>query len=88
MSLLSEAELKELHKQCSHNRHALASGEEAGCFYCKKTCRLPDITKWVDRGSDTAICPHCSIDSLLPGVTDPEVLTQMYNRWFKIPTPK
>jgi hypothetical protein len=88
MSQLSEAELKDLHKKCSHNKEALSSGEEAGCFYCQRTCRLSDIKKWVDLTSDTAICPHCSIDSVLPGVTDLGILSQMYLRWFKPRLPK
>jgi hypothetical protein len=33
-------------------------------------------------GDDTAICPHCGMDTLLPGVTDVQFLTECFGHWF------
>jgi hypothetical protein len=79
---MTDQELKELHKKCYLNIDALASCSEAGCFYCQRIIDPTTVEKWVDKGFATAICPRCGIDSLLPGVTDPDVLKEMYVRWF------
>lgn len=36
-----------------------------GCYYCLQIYNQNEITKWIDRGQ-TAICPRCGIDSVLP----------------------
>jgi hypothetical protein len=84
---MSQPNLEALHKLCFRNKTALASCTEAGCFYCKRVVDPATIKEWVDAESDTALCPHCGVDSVLPGVTDSEILKQMRIRWFSIPRP-
>jgi hypothetical protein len=79
---MTEKELKELHKQAFNNSKALEKVMQAGCFYCCQVIDTRAIREWVDRNNSTALCPHCGIDSLLPGCIDTNLLVQMYNRWF------
>ena len=63
------------------NREALAKFTDCGCYQCLRTFETKEIIEWTDSGQ-TAICPHCSIDAIVPGVTNIEVLTQMSMKWF------
>ena len=59
-----------------------------GCFYCLTVFRPDEITWWVD-GEMTAVCPHCSIDSVIGSASGypltPEFLTRMKQHWFGTP---
>lgn len=53
------------------NYAALYIGKKCGCYYC---CRIyePHLVKsWCDKAGDTAICPFCGVDSVIPDT--PEV---------------
>lgn len=39
-------------------------GSRCGCFYCLKIFDGIAIADWVDHGQ-TALCPHCGIDSII-----------------------
>ncbi len=56
------------------NRSALAESESASCFFCVRTFPSAEVTSWTDQG-ETAICPNCHVDAVLPGEIDPETLT-------------
>lgn len=70
-----------------HNRNAIKESTNCGCYFCLRVCTGKEIEEWVDSDNDTAICPHCSIDSLLPNITDP-ILLEMAHVKFFIGTPK
>jgi hypothetical protein len=63
--MYSEQELKEIHKKSSYHLEEIDKSLICGCFYCLKTCNPSDVVEWTD-GGETALCPHCGIDSLLP----------------------
>lgn len=65
----------------SHNRKRVSLQGQCGCFFCMRTFASSDIKEWVD-DNQTALCPHCDTDSVLPGVTDTAVLTVACERWF------
>ena len=69
------------HKLSMHNRQAIIEDGHASCFFCIRTCALGDITNWTDEGT-TALCPHCDIDALLPGIYSTDDLKSMCERWF------
>ncbi|MFA5024187.1 MAG: hypothetical protein WC523_04485 [Patescibacteria group bacterium] len=49
---------------------------------------LNEIDEWIDCGQ-TALCPRCGVDSLLPGfwgMSDVEFLREMNCYWFKLST--
>lgn len=54
---------------------------EFGCYFCQSIIKREDIEDTCDNG-ETAICPKCSVDSLLPGITDTELLAKGLERWF------
>jgi hypothetical protein len=74
-------ELKKLHKGSIYNLPLIETAHRCGCFYCLQTFTPSEITKWADKGQ-TALCPKCGIDSVLPSVTDPSILAVMNLYWF------
>ena len=59
--------LEELHKYSFENEQALSAVKSCGCFYCLKIFSPDEITYWVnDRNGKTALCPYCTIDSVIP----------------------
>jgi hypothetical protein len=78
--------LEALHDKSDHHRGAVLSSTQCGCFYCLRTFPPAAIKEWVERdGGETALCPFCSVDSVLPGsevdLTD-AMLLSMQQRWF------
>lgn len=51
------------------NRQALDCFEQAGCYGCLEVFKPSEIRSWTDDGQ-TALCPRCGIDSVVPGLTD------------------
>ena len=47
------------------NKTLLSSNEKCGCYYCLNIFPTAEVTHWVDDGQ-TAICPKCSIDAIIP----------------------
>ena len=58
--------LEYLHGKSINNKNLLSLRTSCGCFYCIKVFRSNSINAFVDNGS-TALCPHCKLDSILPG---------------------
>jgi hypothetical protein len=69
------------HQDSIRNRSAIFKIGSCSCFFCMRRFGASLITEWTD-GGDTAICPHCGIDSLLPGNVGTEELYRMNERWF------
>jgi len=67
-------ELQQVHKLCIYHRDAVLRSERCGCFYCLRWFLPAEVTEWIDSPSadddqpgQTALCPHCGIDAVLPG---------------------
>lgn len=71
------------HKECSWHREKLLAGRRAGCFYCLSIFDPEMIMEWTD-DEQTAMCPICGIDSVLPDSADltKEFLKRMHEEWF------
>ncbi len=73
-------------KLAIHNKKSLEKVSECACYYCYKVYSPSEIQEWVDVGNDTAICPHCGIDAVLPvneeGEKDLAFLTKLHEYWF------
>ena len=54
-------------KEHLRNRAAIEEAESASCFYCFASFRNIKYIEWTDKG-ETALCPDCGVDSMLPGV--------------------
>ena len=58
------------------------------CFYCGKRFNVSEIEEWIqDKKGDTAICPYCDIDSVIPTLIDGEEITdeiihELYEYYF------
>jgi hypothetical protein len=77
-------DIKSAHKYCFHNKELLIKHKKCGCFYCLSIFKPSDIKEWVDE-EQTAICPKCGIDSILPdndGMTSIDFLIEMNAYWF------
>lgn len=75
---------QEAHKHSSRHKEEIESSKKCGCFYCLKIFPPSEIEDWVDRG-ETALCPHCGIDSVIGDVwfaITKEFLSEMHERWF------
>jgi hypothetical protein len=79
-----DAELLTAHEQCHSHRAALAATAQASCFFCCQTFDTRLIEEWWDHGQ-TAVCPLCGIDAVLPGVHSEPFLDRMYVYWFGTP---
>ena len=79
-------ELIKLHKCAIENRQELEKTDKCGCFYCKQIFYAGDVTEWTDDGN-TAICPHCGVDSVICNKKDyvvtPEDLELLNKYYFK-----
>lgn len=46
------------------NRDELEKSFQCSCFFCFSHFNVTDVDEWVD-DDETAICPHCDIDSVI-----------------------
>lgn len=78
-------DLLDAHKYCYRNREMLEKDKKCGCFYCCKVYDPKEIDEWCD-DDDTAICPHCGIDSVISESSGypmtEKFLKEMYKYWF------
>ena len=76
-----------IHKYSIHNHDAISKSSSCGCFYCEKIFDKALIEDWVnDKNGETALCPFCGIDSVLPdSIVDlsEDLLNAMYKLWFE-----
>ncbi len=74
----------EIYSMSFKNRHLLEKDgviKPCGCFQCLKTFKSDEVVNWVDF-EETALCPYCATDSVVPYLTDPYSLKIMHNSYF------
>ena len=84
--MITEEGLKELHKISSYHRGELEECGFGGCFYCRQTFNTSEVKEWID-SQQTALCPKCGIDSVLPldrTVDHSQTLLEMSMYWFNL----
>lgn len=81
--MLSLDVLMSTHFDCSLHRALVEKSKLIACFHCLRRFPPSEITEWID-GSETALCPYCGIDAVLPDSVDlsDELLDAMYDYWF------
>lgn len=81
----TESRLKKLHAYSSYNRKLVDVADQCYCFYCQNTMDAGEIEDYADDGQ-TAICPKCGIDSILPDsieeALDANTIAEMNEYWF------
>lgn len=79
------AQLKRLHTYSAHNRSRIAVADKCYCFHCKAVLDSREITDYADHGQ-TAICPKCGIDSIIPDSIDEplneKTVAELNQYWF------
>lgn len=81
--LLDELTLKELHDFCSYHRTKLEQVGLGVCFCCESVFSTKKIKEWIDN-NNTAICPKCGIDSVLPAKIKEKELTFIEIKTMKV----
>ena len=77
----------QLHKHSKNNKTELLKSNVCGCFYCGKIFNPNEIESWIkDKQDQTALCPHCQIDSVIGDASGFEIteslLNTMHKKWF------
>lgn len=67
------------------NKDSLSFVTECSCYSCLRTFPVSEIVEWIDKGGTTAVCPHCHVDSLLPGEVNKNELGVIYREAFSVP---
>lgn len=77
-------------RKAIRHRAMVLDSNTCGCYYCYNVYPPTEIKQWTDQGQ-TAICPICDIDSVLPyNAGYPltiEFLREMHNYWFGVIKP-
>lgn len=76
--------MNRLHGLSRSNRKMLEVSGHAGCFSCVKSYPADQIKDWTD-GNQTALCPCCGIDAVIPIVNMP-VLEALKAEYFAPPS--
>ena len=83
--MLSVQKLKTAHKRASLNRTAILKSKECRCFYCLGKFPPSKIQEWIDK-DQTAICPKCSVDSVIGDASGIDMSLGFFKRmkqyWF------
>ena len=88
-----KSEIEQVHEYSSDNLELIRKSQKCGCFYCGKTFfsadffdKLEWVRKPMENDRNTALCPFCGIDAVLPDgagyVLSNELLSRMKDYWF------
>lgn len=78
---VSEINIQESAKLAFKNRSIIETEANCWCYHCVKSISRDQIREWTDSG-ETAICPLCSVDSILPGNLDKSLVQRIHDFWF------
>jgi hypothetical protein len=86
--LLSEADVKSIQRYSTGNRSDIGKSSMCGCFHCLEIFPASEIAVWLNEQGGTALCPKCTVDSVLGDksasyATDKNVLRQLHAYWFE-----
>lgn len=77
--------LEKVHAFSTNNKRLIEKSDKCFCFYCKKTMDSNEITRFLDN-DNTALCPHCGVDAIIPDCIDVDIdetlINDMNNYWF------
>ncbi len=67
------------------NKSEISFSTKCGCYYCLAVFEKSEIKEWTD-GGETALCPRCSIDSVIADSTGFELTEENLRKanlyWF------
>ena len=86
--MIDDPDIVAAHKHSINHKDELLASDLCGCFYCLHLYPPTEIEVWIEEagGGETALCPHCGIDSVI-GSTSSFPVTQaflksMNRHWF------
>ncbi|NQY38032.1 MAG: hypothetical protein HRT37_24405 [Alteromonadaceae bacterium] len=65
----------------SINNKLTIQNTKCACFYCLKTFDGSDVVRFIDNGN-TARCPACGTDAVLPRIVDIDTLKELHKHYF------
>jgi hypothetical protein len=89
-NLPEDRPLRMAHKKSSNHRGDIEASRRCSCFYCCKIFGPDQIVDWIDHRNpipqQTALCPHCGIDSVIGDASGLKITEQFLNEmriaWF------
>ncbi|MGR3741408.1 hypothetical protein [Companilactobacillus sp. DQM5] len=82
---LSLPKKEDEHELTRYNKQYLDKVALCGCCYCLDIFETSRINEWTDDG-ETAICPYCDIDAVIPEKNgydiSPQFLKELRKKWF------
>ena len=80
-----KSKLEKIHAYSSNNKDLIEKSDKCYCFYCKKVMDSNVVNQYLDI-ENTALCPHCGIDAIIPDCIDEEINSElvedMNKYWF------
>lgn len=76
-----EEVVKTVPEQSKDNRSRIQPDTDCGCYFCLTVVKGSEITDWIDEGQ-TALCPRCMLDAVLPNCSDKDYLKEQHKKWF------
>lgn len=73
--------LENVVKASRNNIDALDDFEMCGCYFCIRVFDTDEIVDFTDNGN-TALCPHCGVDAIIPGTVNKIFLEKAHEKWF------
>lgn len=73
------------HKASFANKDLVKRSKICACFCCKTWFSSKEVDSWIP-GEETAICPRCGVDAVLPDAAgiplDRDFVVEMHNYYF------
>lgn len=81
-----EDALRDAHLHSSRHREEMLESKQCGCYSCQRIFSTDEVEDWADNG-ETAICPYCGTDAVVPNVPGvvkitPEMLSKLNEKYF------
>ena len=78
-------DVSKFNKLSIRNKEELKNHKNCSCYFCLKVFKTTEVKEFTEEldGSETAICPFCGIDSLVPGEVSKEILKSAQKFWFE-----
>lgn len=74
------------HSKSINNKLEIEKSKKCGCFHCLQIFEPSEIKIWIKDISDTALCPYCNIDAVIPEtneiIIESKLLEEMNRHWF------
>jgi hypothetical protein len=85
---MPSADVTRAYKGTLRHRTMFTASKLCGCFYCHAIFPPADVVDWLEEGNGTALCPKCTVDSIIGDASGfpikVEFLARMKARWFNV----